>query len=54
MTFANSGKFDISYQNFDKYAGSTYDSALGLFLTPDGIDLKNNKSSGYELNPTGS
>lgn len=54
VTFANSGKFDISYQNFDKYAGSTYDSALGLFLTPDGIDLKNNKSSGYELNPTGS
>lgn len=54
VSFANSGKFDISYQNFDKYAGSTYDSALGLFLTPDGIDLKNNKSLGYELNPTGS
>lgn len=55
VSFLANGQFDISYQNFDKYAqGSGYGDALLVFFTPDGIEYQNRKTQGYELNPSGS
>lgn len=53
VSFISSGKFDITYQNLDKYAGAGFDGSMGPFFISDGIDLANSKSSGYELNPSG-
>ncbi|WP_031489100.1 ABC transporter substrate-binding protein [Ureaplasma canigenitalium] len=53
-SFIASGKFDMTYANFDKYSGSDVDASMLPLLITDGIDLQKNKSQGYELNPTGS
>lgn len=53
-TFIATGKFDISYQNFDKYASSSdYSASMMPFFIEDEIDLETKKTEGFNLNPTG-
>lgn len=51
--FLVSGQFDIVYKNFDKF-GRGANSYVKVFFSPDEIDSKNEKTTGFRLNPVGS
>lgn len=52
-SFIAAGDFDISYQNFDKFASQNYYSSMLPFFVADEIDLATRKNEGFQLNPTG-
>lgn len=54
LSFINSGKFDISYQNFDRFVSESFETAMSVFLVPDGIEHDVNKVNGFDLNVSGS
>ncbi|WP_029608422.1 ABC transporter substrate-binding protein [Mycoplasma simbae] len=47
------GKYDLIYRNFDAFGSDIY-SYIRVFLKPDGIDTKSQKTTGFRNNPSGS
>ncbi|MCV3743536.1 ABC transporter substrate-binding protein [Ureaplasma sp. ES3154-GEN] len=53
VSYLNSGKFDITYNNLDKFAKAEYSVPMGAFFLPDGVNWDTRKTQGFELNPSG-
>ncbi|AIA29307.1 oligopeptide ABC transporter substrate-binding lipoprotein [Mycoplasmopsis californica] len=47
------GQYDLIYRNFDAFGSDIY-SYIRVFLKPDGIDTKSQKTTGFRNNPSGS
>ncbi|RMX36109.1 ABC transporter substrate-binding protein [Mycoplasmopsis fermentans] len=51
--FRTTGKYDLIYRNFDTFGSDSY-SYVKVFFKPDEIDRKNQKTTGFRNNPSGS
>ncbi|OYD26531.1 oligopeptide transport system substrate-binding protein [Mycoplasma testudineum] len=51
--YSAEGKFDLTFKNFD-YFGTEYDSYIKTFFFSDGIEINNQKTTGFRTNPAGS
>ncbi|MCV3728538.1 ABC transporter substrate-binding protein [Ureaplasma miroungigenitalium] len=53
VSYLNSGKFDLTYNNLDKFGKSEYSIPMGAFFLKDGVNWETRKTQGFELNPSG-
>lgn len=52
--FAEEGKFDIIYQNYDRLGGQEVFDYVGVFFRTDEIDSYASRTIGFKTNPVGS
>lgn len=54
VDFVEHGKYDLVYQNFDRFGGSGASDYVNVFFKPDEIDAFSQKNIGMKDNPSGS
>ncbi|MBN0919577.1 ABC transporter substrate-binding protein [[Mycoplasma] gypis] len=53
-SFIEEGKYDIIYQNYDRFGGNSPSDYVQVFFKPDEIDSLSQRTIAFKNNPTGS